>query len=285
MKLKFEKKNVFVFCAYFFAFFSLAAQSRVQEISRDDEKDLKVKLEYAAGKVSLGKISDDKLCRIAIREMNNELTPNVRYEKDGTSGYLAIDMNENESVGVFDIGDQKLEMEFTDKIPVSFNLEMGACEGKFDFSNLRVKDLSLSMGASSADILFNAKNKDRINKLKIEAGVSKLNIIGLSNANFDKMEFDGGVGSYMLDFSGNLSQYSKCNISLGLGKLTIRVPKNLNVKIRTEDSFLASIRISEEDFIRKSGGTYYSVNFDESEPFLDLFIETGMGNLKVQAIE
>ena len=217
--------------------------------------------------------------------MNNELTPNVRYEKDGTSGYLAIDMNENESVGVFDIGDQKLEMEFTDKIPVSFNLEMGACEGKFDFSNLRVKDLSLSMGASSADILFNAKNKDRINKLKIEAGVSKLNIIGLSNANFDKMEFDGGVGSYMLDFSGNLSQYSKCNISLGLGKLTIRVPKNLNVKIRTEDSFLASIRISEEDFIRKSGGTYYSVNFDESEPFLDLFIETGMGNLKVQAIE
>ena len=285
MKLKFEKKSVFVFCAYFFAFFSLAAQSRVQEISRDDEKDLKVKLEYAAGKVSLGKISDDKLCRIAIREMNNELTPNVRYEKDGTSGYLAIDMNENESVGVFDIGDQKLEMEFTDKIPVSFNLEMGACEGKFDFSNLRVKDLSLSMGASSADILFNAKNKDRINKLKIEAGVSKLNIIGLSNANFDKMEFDGGVGSYMLDFSGNLSQYSKCNISLGLGKLTIRVPKNLNVKIRTEDSFLASIRISEEDFIRKSGGTYYSVNFDESEPFLDLFIETGMGNLKVQAIE
>lgn len=285
MKLKFEKEFLLIFNAYFFTVFSLVAQSRVQEISRDDEKDLKVKLEYAAGKISLSKVSNDKLCRVSVRETNNEITPNVRYEKDGTSGYLVIDMNENESVGVFDIGDQKLDMEFTEKIPVSFNLEMGACEGRFDFSNLRVKDLSLSMGASSADIMFNTKNKDRINKLKIEAGVSKLNIVGLANANFDKMEFEGGVGSYMLDFSGNLSQYSRCNISLGLGKLTIRVPKNLSVKIRTEDSFLASIRINEEDFVRKSGGTYYSVNFDESEPFLDLYIETGMGNLKVQAIE
>lgn len=285
MKLRFEQKSALILSTYFLAVFSLSAQSRVQEISRDDEKDLKVKLEYAAGKVSLNKISNDKLCRIAVRETNEEITPTVRYEKDGTSGYLVIEMSDNESVGVFDIGDQKLEMEFTDKIPVSFNLEMGACEGRFDFTNLRVKDLSLSMGASSADILFNTKNKDRINKLKIEAGVSKLNMVGLANANFDKMEFEGGVGSYILDFSGNLSQYSRCDVSLGLGKLTIKVPKNLNVKIRTEDSFLASIRISDEYFVRRSGGTYYSVNFDDSEPFLDLYIETGMGNLKVQAIE
>lgn len=264
---------------------TIGAQSRVQEITRDDEKDLKVKLEYAAGKVSLAKTSVDKLCRISVRETNQEIAPNIRYEKDGTTGYLVIDMNENESVGMFDIGDQKIDMEFTDKIPVSFNLEMGACDGDFDFTNLRVKDLNLSMGASSANIIFNAKNKDRINKMKVEAGVSKLNMVGLSNANFEKMEFEGGVGSYVLDFSGNMSQPSRCNISLGLGKLTIRVPKNLNVKIRTEDSFLASIKISEEDFVRRSGGTYYSVHFDESEPYLDLYIETGMGNLKVQAIE
>lgn len=269
----------------FIGIVSLSAQSRVQEIVRDDEKELKVKLEYAAGKISLGKISYDKLCRIALKETNNEITPNVRYDKDGTTGYLVVDMNEKPSVGVFDIGDQKLEMQFTDKIPVSFKLEMGACEGRFDFTNLRVKDLNLSMGASSADILFNSKNKDRINKLKIEAGVSKLNVVGLSNANFDKMEFEGGVGSYVLDFSGNLSQNSTCRISLGLGKLTIRVPKNLNVRIRTEDSFLASVKISDEYFVQKPGGRYYSVNFDDAAPFLDLFIETGLGNLKVQAIE
>lgn len=285
MKLKIENKILFALCAYFIGIFSLAAQSRVQEINREDEKELKVKLEYAAGKISLGKITDDKLCRIAIKETNNEITPNVRYDKDGTTGYLVINMNENESVGVFDFGNQKLEMEFTDKIPVSFKLEMGACEGKFDFTSLRVKDLTLSMGASSADILFNSRNKDRINKLKIEAGVSKLNIVGLANANFEKMEFEGGVGSYMLDFSGNLSQNSTCNISLGLGKLIIRIPKNLNVKIRTEDSFLASVKISEEYFVRKSGGIYYSINYDDSAPALNLFIETGLGNLKVQAIE
>ncbi|MBL7996116.1 hypothetical protein JNM05_12155 [bacterium] len=285
MKLKIEHKTLLVVCFYVVGFFSLAAQSRVQEINRDDEKELKVKLEYAAGKISLGKISHDKLCRIAVKETNNEISPNVRYDKDGTTGYLVIDMNENESVGVFDFGNQKLEMEFTDKIPVSFKLEMGACEGKFDFTNIRVKDLTLSMGASSADILFSSKNKDRINKLKIEAGVSKLNMIGLANANFEKMEFAGGVGSYMLDFSGNLSQNSTCNISLGLGRLTIRVPKNLNVKIRTEDSFLASVKISEEYFVKKFGGTYYSINYDDSAPALNLFIETGLGNLKVQAIE
>ncbi len=265
--------------------FSLAAQTRTQEIERSDEKELKMKLDYAVGKIFLRKIDTDKLCRITFNDVDREVTPNLVYEHEGSIGYLNLDMNENQTLEVFDIGKQYLQVQLTDRIPISFKIEMGACSGDLDFTNLRVKDLTVSLGASSTNILFNAQNKDRINKLKIEAGVSKLNIFGLGNANFNKFEFEGGVGTYTLDFSGNLSQNSTAHLSLGIGKLLIRIPKNLSVKIHSDDSFLSSVKINEDDFIRKSNGIYYSANFDDHTPRLELWIETGLGKLKVEAVE
>jgi hypothetical protein len=261
------------------------SQVRTQEIERGDEKELKVKLDYAAGKLFLRKIDDDKLCRISLRDSDREVSPTVDYVREGGIGHLNLDLNENQTLEVFDIGKQNLQLQLTDKIPISFKMDMGACSGTLDFTNLRVKDLTLSLGASSTNIMFNAQNKDRMNKFKIDAGVSKLSVTGLSNANFDKLEFEGGVGTYTLDFSGNLSQNSTARLSLGIGKLLIRLPKNVSAKIHTDDSFISSIRISESDFVRRAGGVYTSANYDDSGPRLEMWIETGLGNLKIEAIE
>ena len=276
--------NLKLFAIFLLPSLSLLAQDRIQIFDRDDEKELKVKLEYGAGVVSVRKVESDKLCIVKMNRTKKEIATEVRYLKRGTTGYLDIELTDDMSYSMFDVEDQKLDIELTDKIPCSVNMEMGACSGRLDFSGIRLQDLALSMGASSAEIEFNTPNKDRIRKLKVEAGVSKLKMRGLANANFERMEFEGGVGSYVLDFSGNLKENSECRISLGLGKLVVRIPRNLNVRIHSDESFLASFKIDRKEFVRKND-TYYNVDYDDSRPHMEMWIETGLGNLKVQTIE
>ncbi len=270
----------------------LLAQT-VHEFARGDEKELKIRLEYGAGKVFLGKSKSDKLARIVTKPDDNrkdknsddEIEPRVEFESEGNSAFLNISMDSEGNINFFDAGNQEIHLDVTDKIPSSYKISMGACEGRLDFSNLRVRDLSMELGASSMEVFFNSQNRESINKFKVEAGVSKLDMIGLANANFQRFEFEGGVGQYVLDFSGNLSQNSRARITVGLGKVTIRIPKNLAVRIKAEDSFLSSFRIDEQYFQRRGEDTYYSPDYNSASHRMDMTIEAGLGKMRVEVIE
>jgi len=259
------------------------AQTKTDVIERGDEKELKVKLEYAAGNFFLKKTEADKLCKVTSSSRDN-WEPVVRYQKNGATGYLDLSVEQDESDG-FNFDKQNWVVELTDKIPISFNMELGACDGNFDFSNLRVRDLNLEIGASKSIIKFDALNRDRMYNLKIDAGASKLTATGLLNANFERFEFSGGVGSYILDFSGELAQNASANISVGIGKVVVQIPKNVNAKIHVDDSFFSSCNISRDGFEKKANNVYYSTNFDDSKAVLTLYVEAGLGTVKVVSTE
>ena len=280
-----QKKTLYFLWIIILQSLPVLGQYDVQEIERTDEKELKVRFEYAAGKIALKKITSDKLARITMQSVDREVKPTVEYEKSGTTGIVSMRMEGENNVGFFDVGKQDIQMYLTDKIPVSFKIDLGACESDMDFSQLRVRDLTLNMGASSSDIRFSTLNRDRINKFRIEAGISKLNMYGLGNANFEKLEFEGGVGNYMLDFSGTMTENASAHIAVGIGSLIIRLPQNLAVKIYTDESYLSSIRIDQNEFVKKRDGLYVSKGFDASDAVLELRLETGLGKLRVESIK
>ncbi len=263
----------------------LTGQSDVQKVERTDEKELKVKVEFAAGSLRLQRASEDVLCRLTRSVPGTEKSARLEYQKSGTTGFLRVGWLEESSIHFADFDEQQWQFELTDKIPLSLNIELGASKSDFDFNNLRIKDLTLTLGASKSNVSFSSQNRDRINKLRIEAGVSKLNASGLCNANFDRLEFEGGVGSYVLDFSGYLSDYSRAHVEVGVGRVLILLPKNLPVKIQIEDTFFSSVTLQEGHFDRRIGRSYASQNYDESKPFLDLRVNAGIGKVTVEVIE
>ncbi|MBX7150237.1 hypothetical protein K1X84_01255 [bacterium] len=275
--------NMKVWATIFFSgsVITLVSQSNIESRNREDEKELKVKVEYAAGDFSVRKVQEDKLYIIQSKSEKTSIAPKASYYKSGSTGFLNLEMDQNTSVDMFDFGKQNWSLEFSDKIPMSYNFELGACNGEFDFTGLRVQDLTLSMGASKANVYFRAPNKDQIYLMKIEAGASKMMMSGLCNANFERMEFEGGVGSYILDFSGELKRDARANITVGLGKVTIKVSRNTNVKLRTDESFFSTCNISDTDFEKKQDGLYVSRNFNSEIPVLDLRVEAGLGKVNV----
>jgi hypothetical protein len=117
--------------------------------------------------------------------------------------------------------------------------------------------------------------------VNIESGVSKFSAGQLSNLNFRKLKFSGGVGAYTLDFAGKLRQKAYADVEVGLGSITVYIPREVPAKIITNDSWFSSVDV-DESFEKTKKNTYENERFAQSEYSLTLKIEAGLGSIKVR---
>lgn len=279
--------------------FSIAASQNVQrEVKRTDEKEVRVKIESSFGSVNIEKGDKDKIVRVYYRRQDKDRQPklNLDYSVRKGLGELLLEMHpedsevrssDGEEGGVHVNANMNFKtdvwyVELAEGMPMSLDVELGAGKSDFDLTGLTVNDLSISTGASSSKLNFGERNNGEIKNLKIESGVSKFVANNLNNANFRRLEFEGGVGTYYLDFGGELKRDVKVDINVGLGSMTIAVPKNIGLKIKYEDSWLSNLSLDDDEFVRRRKGVYESQNYSEAEGKMEISIESGMGSVKIK---
>jgi len=260
-------------------------------INKTTEEALKINLDAGFGNIQIGRGSSDQILNADINaDLKNDLSEYIDYSIRDNLGYLDINTTEpttddtrkhNRSIHLSGFEDNNWNMRFTDALPISFDIELGMGKGEFDFSGLQIKDLNLSTGASSVTVRFAQPNLEQMENMTIETGLSKFKGYGLCNANFEKLKFQGGVGTYYLDFSGKLENEVSANLEVGLGSLTISVPSYIGVKIYYEKSWVASIDLP-DGFNEEEDNTYYSQNYSSAEGKIDFHIEAGLGSVKIK---
>jgi predicted membrane protein len=276
----------------------LSAQHLHREVKKTDENEVRVKIESSFGSVNIEKGSKDKIVSVFYKrkEKNREPKLDIDYYVRKNVGDLKIEMHpEDSDIETSEDGDTRVRVtadlnfrtdewyvELVEGIPLSIDAELGAGKSNFDFTGLTINELSISTGASSSKLSFDEKNAGEIKNLKVETGVSKFVANNLNNANFRKMEFEGGVGSYYLDFGGELKRDVKVDINVGLGSITVAVPKNIGLRIKYEDSWLSNLSLDDNEFVRKKKGVYESENYNDAEGKMDVYIESGLGSVKVK---
>jgi hypothetical protein len=286
-------------CFLWISFLLAVQQQEVtrREISRTSEKEISVSLDASFGTVSLLKGDHNK---VVVAEYSHDQDDRreleMFYDISGGRGDLEINLTDrrnhkdrrNNSIsweemkdGRDDGNERRLTARLTDAVPLSLKIGLGAGKGKFDFSGLRLTDLKVSAGASSADLQCNEPNPVSCENVNIESGVSKLSATGLSNLNFRKLKFSGGVGSYTLDFTGKLQQKAYADVEVGLGSIVVYVPKNMPTKVITDESWFSSVDV--DDCLEKTRkGTYETDGFERSERTLTIKIGSGLGSIKVR---
>jgi hypothetical protein len=177
--------------------------------------------------------------------------------------------------------ERQLTARFTDAIPLSLKIGLGAGKGDFDLTGLKVKNLKISAGASSAELQCDDPNPISCDMVNIESGVSKFSADHLTNLNFRTLKFSGGVGAYTLDFSGRLQQKAYAELDVGLGAITVYVPKDLPTRIITDDSWFSSVDV-DECFEKTKKSTYESDTFRQNDKTLTIKIGSGLGSIKVR---
>ena len=269
--------------------FSFAREGDTKKIHKKielkGEKSLTVKMDLGAGIIDLGKNDTGNILEAEIEYDPDKVDVDIDYRKIGDRGKLYLESEFEDGHLDFDTDYNYWHLGFTDRVPIDFEIDIGACEAEFDFTGLRINNLDVDLGASSTEITFRKPNLERISRINIDVGASELKIKGLGNANFDRLSFDGGVGDFTLDFRGELKHKAYVDIDVGLGSLTILLPKNIGVRIRKEGSFLSSFSIYEDEFEEVESKIYESENFGKTKGELIFDIEIGLGSVEIEYID
>jgi hypothetical protein len=280
---------------------AVIAQDLHREVKRTSEKEVKVKIEASFGSVNIEKGTSDKIVSVLYKQKKNKNEPKLElnYHLDKSVGDLKLEMHPegaevrssndgdggvNVHLNNFDFNPDEWYVQLVEGIPLSIDAELGAGKSNFNFSGLIINDLSISTGASSSKLRFDEKNSGEIKTLRIESGVSKFAADNLNNANFQVLEFEGGVGAYILNFGGELKKEVKVDINVGLGAITLLIPKNVGVKIKYEDSWFSNLSLDDEEFVRRKKGIYESTNYLDAEGKMNISIESGLGSVKIKRI-
>lgn len=111
--------------------------------------------------------------------------------------------------------------------------------------------------------------------LEINTGVGK-STIDLTGIQLTELNIDAGVGETIVYLPESEGYHA--GVSGGVGRLIVYLPPNLNVRIQL-DHGLGNTSIS-GDYIQ-SGGSYYSPGFDDSGVQVDLFVDGGVGEVRI----
>ncbi len=265
---------------------SFGFQSIHREIDRTKEKELRATIDVSFGSVYLERGSSSKIAVIDYEDDSEDKDRfQVSYDVRGDEGVLKVRLKKNTHMWGDDGSDEdhtrKLTVRLSGQIPISLEFVLGAGKGDIDLSGLLLQDLKISTGASSVDLRCDKPNAIAADNVGIESGVSKFTATSLCNTNFKKLKFSGGVGSYRLDFGGDLHHDASANIEVGLGSLTVSVPKQIAARLLYDASFFSSFNL-DDDFSKTRSGVYETDDFRDSNNKLTIQIESGLGSVRVK---
>jgi len=295
MMIKKQKYFLFIIAAFIviitFGFVIIGDKQYKRDIPFSNERELKVNLEAGFGNINIERGKFSQIISFDVNtDLKDDITQYIDYSNRDRVGYLNISTSEilskesnkkKHSFRISGLEDNDWTMKFTDAIPIAFDIELGMGKGNLDLTGLKVKDLNISTGASSVILRFDEPNNETINNINIETGLSKFKAYGLGNANFERLKFQGGVGSYVLDFSGDLKKESDVDIEVGLGALTIYIPDEIGTKIYYEKNWISSIDLP-DDFKEEEEDNYFSSNYYDTSGKINMHIEAGMGSVKIK---
>jgi hypothetical protein len=161
------------------------------------------------------------------------------------------------------------------KTPIDLSINAGAYQGTMDFGGVPLTQLFIRDGASQVKVNFSEPNPQKMSRLEYDTGASNVEMDGLANANFDEMRFEGGAGSFKLDFSGKLQRDGHVQIVGGVNDIEITIPKGMPVTINLSG---ALSNVNTDGTWTIHGKTYEATG---SGPHLTIDVENGVGNLNL----
>ena len=264
----------------------IQAQKVHKEFPLTSESEMVVIVDISFGTLILERGPKDMAATVEYdddRDIRDKIS--VSYSVSGSRGKLRV--KSKESSDVFEknnernIDRRRVRVQCSENIPIAFELELGAGRGELDLTGLQIEEFRISTGASKVRMWINQPNPISADVVEIESGVSKFTAEGLSNLNFRRLKFDGGVGSYSLDFSGRLMRDCEVDIDVGLGAIVVDIPRDVDARLNYDDNWFSQFNLV-GDFYERRDGVFETADYGEGRHSITLTIDSGLGSVKVR---
>ena len=287
MKLP-AKKRYILLILLFLSFFVITYKLMADEENRENRviplgevDSLKVSIKFGAGKLDLISGEED-VFKGNFQYDKSILKPNIRYEILGETGILTLSQSIKKDLNLSFTHKNIWNLKLPSGVPLQLYINTATYSGDIDLTNLQIENFYLNSGASQTNIVFNQPNLIDLKNINIKTGASTIKMLGLANANFNEMNFTGGAGSYIFDFSGDLTKKSKVNIAAGAAKIILKIPSAVGTKIIIER--FPAVKLDIRGFVKINDQTYISPEYGKSDAELDIKIKGGLIAVEVVSL-
>lgn len=264
----------------------LARETFERPLGTEEAADVMIEAGY--GTVRIRRETGDRLYTVTRvdSDRGREVRPSIRTSVRNSAAIVRMRLDAGNDDGLEAVSSliggvrtPRWEVTISDRIPVRLQLELAAGDADIDATDLRITELAVEAGAGDLRLRADAPNRERAGTVSIEAGLGSVRAHGLGNLNFESLHFEGGMGSYTLDLTGAMRDGAVVTTELGVGSLTLIVPRDFGVQLRGTDSWLCST--SAIGFVQRSSARYESEGYDGASTHMTLDIDGGMGSVRV----
>jgi hypothetical protein len=254
----------------------------------NDYQSLEMELNFGLGELNIS-VNDKPKTISGIIEYDLKRTEtDVKFSSNYGVAVLSI----NGETGNFQFGDNSINFDFDDDyhnaldfqlakdIPTDLQMDFGLGEATIDLSDLSLSYFEIDCGLGEVNLELNKPNNIICERVSISSGLGEFNGIGLGNLNTKKFNLDVGLGAAMIDLRGKYDEDMDLSIDVGLGALELILPKNVNIKLRIDHSFLSSVDV--DGLLSKGNDKYVSKDWDNARPTITGDISVGLGSVDVE---
>jgi len=245
----------------------------------ESAKELSVDIKYDVGQLEITKTSDD-LFAFDLEYDRNHYDPKFTFDA-GERSSLRLELNgHGGGFGSNSGHDNDLNLKLSDKIPIDLNLTTGVSESRLEMTGIQVRRMRLRGGVGKTEVMFDKPSGQAMSSLDVESGVGELIMHGLGNAHVEQLDLKGGVGHTELDFTGDLGSTSmEARIKVGVGAVKLTVPREADVDIEAEGSFLSNVSApsfehSGRNYTHRGGGAAK----------IRIHVESGVGAVEIELL-
>ena len=178
-------------------------------------------------------------------------------------------------------GDLDWRIYFAPDRPLDLSLDLGAASADLDLGGVPVRRMMLHAGVARTRLAFGEANPEPLRLLDVKAGVGEVTLDALGNARFERLAFAGGVGRYRLDFTGDaVVPGAEATVEVGVATLDIVLPRGVPVVLDAPSSRVSAVEVP-AGFVTLGGGRYATPGADADRDALRLSVRTGPGRTRI----
>ncbi len=254
---------------------------RTLEVSRQlrDTAELRVHVQYGAGRFDLRAATDPVLYAMWLRYNEDNTTPLHEFDPEARTLRIGVANAATGWRGRHSDNDDKagMRLALAPNVPLDLSLDLGATEATADFGGLSVRSLRVKSGAADETMDFSTPNGARLGTMAIDVGAASFTLRNIANAHASSLTLNGGVGAVYLDFGGTWTGDMDADVKVALGKVALTIPREVGVRLAL-DRFLTSF---DNDGLEKRDGYYYSDNWSTAKHHLRIRVETTLGTVSI----
>lgn len=222
----------------------------------------------------------------SVRYDADRVDADIDYAPRGSSAELNISTKQIGRKWHVDSDDDRWNLSLSRDYHWDLNLDIGMAQSRIDLSGLPLERLRLDVGASECQVEFSDPNPISLDYIKVDAGAGEVKFFGLGYANFDHLTFDGGAGSFLLNFEGLKDGRRTVTIDVGVGSVELEIPHDFPVRVESDGGWFKSIELHDAGLTKVDDGVYESKDYSRGgDRGLVIKLDVAMGKARISRVD